>query len=123
MFPDAQRTYVARNVIDGNGQGVIFSRESGDNVVERNVIANPVLRYNLESFETRGSGNVARRNCLWTTDDADRAGIQPDIAVRVVDNITTDPGYVSRDEKDFRLRPASPCFRFSPGSRRPGPGG
>ena len=27
LFPDAQGTYVARNVIDGNGQGVIFSRD------------------------------------------------------------------------------------------------
>ena len=29
LFPDAQGTYVARNVIDGNGQGVIFSRTVG----------------------------------------------------------------------------------------------
>ena len=28
LFPDAQETYIARNVIDGNGQGIIFSRES-----------------------------------------------------------------------------------------------
>jgi hypothetical protein len=121
LFPDAQDTYVARNVIDGNGQGVIFSRESGSNVVERNVISNPVLRYNLESFETRGSGNVARSNCLWSPRHPGRAGVQSDIAVRVVDNLTTNPGYVNRDDKDFRLRPDSPCVRFSPGSKRPGP--
>jgi hypothetical protein len=34
MFPDSQRAYIARNVIDGNGQGVIFSRQSAGNVVE-----------------------------------------------------------------------------------------
>ena len=45
LFPDAQGTYVARNVIDGNGQGVIFSRESANNVVENNVIPNPALRF------------------------------------------------------------------------------
>ena len=67
LFPDAQRTYVARNVIDGNGQGVVFSRESANNVVENNVISNPVVRYNLEDFELVGRGNVARRNCLWST--------------------------------------------------------
>ena len=39
--------------------------ESAGNVVERNVIANSVLRYNLESFETTGTRNLARRNCLW----------------------------------------------------------
>ena len=109
-------------MIDGNGQGVIFSRESANNVVEHNVISNPVLRYNLESFETRGSGNVARRNCLWSSRNPEaRAGVQPDIEVRVVDNVTTDPDYVNRDEKDFRLRGGSPCTRFSPGSKRPGP--
>ena len=27
MFPDAQRSYIARNVLDGNGQNVVFSRD------------------------------------------------------------------------------------------------
>ncbi len=56
LFPDAQKTYVARNVIDGNGQGVVVSRTSALNVIENNVISNPVVRYNLEDFELTGSG-------------------------------------------------------------------
>ena len=40
LFPDAQHTYVARNVIDGNGEGVVFSRKSAGNIVENNVISN-----------------------------------------------------------------------------------
>ena len=67
LFPDAQDTYVARNVIDRNGQGVIFSRESSGNVVEHNVISNSRLRWNLEDWELTGTPNVARRNCVWTT--------------------------------------------------------
>ena len=51
LFPDAQNTYVAGNVIDGNGQGVVFSRKSSNNVVENNVLSNPLVRYNIESFE------------------------------------------------------------------------
>jgi nitrous oxidase accessory protein NosD len=121
LFPDAQRTYVARNVIDGNGEGVVFSRKSANNVVEHNVISNPVVRYNIEDFELSGAGNVARRNCLWSTRDPDSAGIQPGIKVQILDNVVTEPAYVNRDAKDFRLRPDSPCVRFSPGSRRPGP--
>jgi hypothetical protein len=121
LFPDAQRTYVARNVIDGNGEGVVFSRKSAHNVVEQNVISNPAVRYNLEDFELRGDGNVARRNCLWSTRHPDRAGVQPDIGVEVVENVVTEPAYLDRDAKDFRLRADSPCSSYSPGARRPGP--
>ena len=52
LFPDAQGTYVARNVIDGNGQGIIFSRKSANNVVEHNVISNPVA-----PLQHRGAGS------------------------------------------------------------------
>ena len=122
LFPDAQRTYVARNVIDGNGEGIVFSRRSARNVVEHNVIANPVVRYNVEDFELSGIANVARRNCLWSTRHAGNpAGISPAIAVELSENLVADPGYLSRARKDFRLRPDSPCFGNSPGLRRPGP--
>jgi nitrous oxidase accessory protein NosD len=112
LFPDAQGTYVARNVIDGNGQGVIFTRTSANNVVENNVISNPALRYNIEDWELSGGGNVARRNCLWS-DRHKGGGIQPGISVSVVDNLVIDPGYVNRGAKDFRLKPGSPCLTFA----------
>jgi hypothetical protein len=114
LFPDAQGTYVARNVIDGNGEGVVFSRESSNNVVERNVLSNPVVRYNIESFELSGAGNVARLNCVWSTRHWGNAGIQLDIGLPVANNLVTDPGYVNRDQKDFRLVPGSPCVNISP---------
>ena len=41
-------------MIDGNGQGVSFSRESANNVVEHNVISNSVLRWNIEDWELNG---------------------------------------------------------------------
>ena len=117
LFPDAQDTYVARNVIDGNGQGVIFSGRSAGNVVERNVISNPVLRYNLESYETTGTGNVARRNCLWSDRHRGNAGIQPDIGVAVRGNVVTEPPYVDRAAKDFRVRPGNPMCPVGEGPR------
>ena len=114
LFPDAQGTYVARNVIDGNGQGVIFSRESANNVVENNVISNPVVRYNIEDWQLSGGGNMARRNCVWSTRHAGNpGGIQPGLEVPVVANLATNPEYVDRGAKDFRLRPGSPCITFS----------
>jgi parallel beta-helix repeat protein len=121
LFPDAQRTYVARNVIDGNGEGIVFARSSAGNVVEQNVISNSVVRYNIEDYELRGDGNVARRNCLWSPAFGGNAGISPGIEVRISDNLVTEPAFASRGDKDFRLRQDSPCFSFSPGSRRPGP--
>jgi parallel beta helix pectate lyase-like protein len=123
LFPDAQQTHVTRNVIDGNGEGVVFSRKSAGNVVERNVISNPVVRYNVEDFELSGGGNVARSNCLWSARHPGHAGIQPEIEVQITENLVTEPAYMNRDAKDFRLPSDSPCFGFSPGSRRPGPGG
>jgi hypothetical protein len=113
LFPDAHRTYIARNIIDGNGQGVVFSRTSAHNTVEYNVISNPVVRYNLEDFELTGTGNVARRNCLWSTRHAGNpGGLQGEFAVPAIENIIVDPGYVNRAAKDFRLLPGSPCISF-----------
>ena len=126
LFPDAQSTYIARNVIDGNGQGIIFSRESANNLAEYNVISNPVLRYNIEDWELTGGGNMARRNCVWSTRDQGHAGIQPGLEVPTTDNKVTEPGYVNRAAKDFRLRADSPCVNFAasqsrlPRSRAPG---
>ena len=91
LFPDAQGTYIARNVIDGNGQGIIFSRESANNVAENNVISNPVLRYNIEDWELTGGGNMARRNCVWSTRHQGNAGIQPGLEVPTIDNKVIEP--------------------------------
>jgi Right handed beta helix region len=113
LFPDAQGTYVARNVIDGNGQGVVFSRVSSNNTVENNIFSNPMVRYNVEDFELTGRNNLARRNCVWSTRHlGNPGGIQPGIRLPVVENIVTDPGYVNRAAKDFRLRPGSLCIDF-----------
>jgi hypothetical protein len=115
LFPDAQGTYVARNVIDGNGQGVIFSRESAGNVVENNVISNSMVRYNVEDWELTGASNTVRHNCLWSTRHAGNSGVQPGIAVNVVDNLVRKPEFVNRGGKDFRLKPGSPCLTYSGG--------
>jgi hypothetical protein len=77
------------------------------------VISNPVVRYNLETFDLEGGGNVARRNCLWSTRHWGNAGIQLDIGVPMLDNVVTEPSFTDRAAKDFRLLPASPCVSFS----------
>jgi hypothetical protein len=124
MFPDSQNAYIARNVIDGNGQGVIFSRVSANNVVEHNVISNSVLRWNIEDYELSGGGNVARLNCVWTTrtDSYARGGgvkVNPDFAV--LQNLIADPQFANRGAKDFRVSAASPCAALLAGSGTPPP--
>lgn len=70
LYPDAQGTEVTGNVIDGNGEGVIFSGADGtassNNVVEHNVITNSRIRANVESWweAGAGTGNVVRYNCI-----------------------------------------------------------
>lgn len=116
LYPSAQDTYVARNVIDGNGQGVIFSGGEGSytsnrNIVEKNVITFAKLRYDVEAFweDSRriGVGNVLRSNCVY----GGRAGtIQtPQVGFTASANVIKDPLYVDRAAKDYRLRSGSPC--------------
>jgi nitrous oxidase accessory protein NosD len=72
LYPNADRTVVRANVIDRNGEGVIFSGDGADtsdgNVVEGNVIARSDVRWNVEAFWLRnriGQNNAVRGNCIW----------------------------------------------------------
>ena len=72
LYPDADRTLVIGNIIDGNGSGVIFgggpSSSSDDNLVAANVITGSKVRFNVESHWQGpvGEGNAAFGNCLWS---------------------------------------------------------
>jgi Right handed beta helix region len=104
MYPDAQHTYVAGNVIDSNGEGVLFGGTAEaaprDNLVEHNVITNSRTRYNVEShFEPGGpigENNVVRENCIegGVRDDGS-GGIAPQLGFEATDNVT-EPGRACR---------------------------
>jgi parallel beta-helix repeat protein len=114
LYPSAQNTLVAGNVIDGNGEGVIVSGEGGTtssgNVVRNNVISNPRLRAGIESWYGAGTppgrDNVAEHNCLFggAMQIDDSGG-----GFSARDNVTADPRFVDRASKDFRLQPSSEC--------------
>jgi parallel beta-helix repeat protein len=114
LYPNAQRTEIAGNVIDGNGQGIIISGAGGTSTngtrVHHNVITNPRLRASIESWfdsdSPVGTDNVVERNCIFggrRTIDQGGGGFV------ARENLFVDPAYVDRAAKDFRLAPGSPC--------------
>jgi parallel beta-helix repeat protein len=121
LYPDAQHSYVARNVIDGTGEGVLIAggaeefgpQASSDNVIEQNVITNSNQRNNVESFwgtSLVGQRNVVRNNCIYGgARDASNHGLAPDKGFNATNNVMADPLYVNRAAKDFRLASNSPC--------------
>jgi hypothetical protein len=131
LYPDARGTYVAGNVIDGNGEGIIFGGlprvAARDNLVKGNVISNSRIRNNVEwHFEgTIGTNNILRGNCIGggAGDDGDGDGgiMQPAIGFTPVGNVLEAP--VFRSEGDYRLKAGSRCTRVFAGdpNRVPGP--
>ena len=117
LYPDAQGTYVANNVIDGNGRGVTFSGEgstaSSNNVVVNNIITNSKETTNLESYwgGPVGSGNRAEGNCLWNGAEGN-IGTQRGFSVS--NNVVADPMFTNRAGKDFTVQPGSPCAGKGP---------
>jgi parallel beta-helix repeat protein len=118
LFPDAQKTTITNNVIDGNGQGIIFGGEgpiaSNDNTVHNNVITNSKLRFNVESWypagTPAGTNNTVHHNCIngGPRDNGD-GGISSGSGFSLASNLLRGPGFNNRAGKDFRLSPGSPC--------------
>lgn len=118
LYPDARRTLVLENVIEGNGQGVIFGGNeesaSSRNVVRGNVIANSLLRHNVESDWSApgpvGSQNVVAGNCLYGgAIKPEEGGLEaPESGFEAYDNIVAPPRFVDRAAGDLRLRDG-PC--------------
>jgi parallel beta-helix repeat protein len=122
LYPDADRTTVRGNVIDGNGKGLTISGDSGwasdGNTIEGNAITDSKLRFNVEAWWPKGNpvpaGNLVAGNCLRAgpVDWYDNGGIdmEVDAAFTLQANSTvSNPGYADRAGKDFRLTSASSC--------------
>ncbi len=127
LYPDAQGTLIERNVIDGNGEGIIFSgaegRSSNGNLVQHNVISNSQIRTNVESWYPWGNpvgvGNVVRDNCLF---GGARGVVGNPRGFTAVANLIADPGFANPAAGDFRLAASSPCAQILKGAP-PDPGG
>jgi parallel beta-helix repeat protein len=127
LYPDADGSTISGNVIDSNGEGIVFAgtglNVSSDNVVVGNVISNSTLGWNVYSNipGAPADGNVLRHNCVWAEDalpdfDSD-GGVEsssPDFSSKA--NAVVDPDYTDADAHDYTLSPESEC----PLARRPG---
>ena len=118
LYPNAQRTRVAYNVIDGGPPsvrgGIVFGGEtseaSSDNVVTRNVVAY-AQEYNIATdwHGLIGTGNVVARNCLWA---GEKGNIDDsDGGFRAYANVVANPAFRDRQRRDYRLRATSRCRR------------
>lgn len=111
LYPDARGSVIIGNVIDGNGEGVIFSGAEGlassRNSVIANVVTNSRTRSDIEHWwenpAAPGTGNVAARNCVGGGKQG--AFALPIVGYRAVGNVLGRPQYVNAAAGDFRLRP------------------
>ncbi len=114
LYPDAQGTVIDHNVIDGNGEGIIFSGDYGyassDSDVYDNLLTNSKVRHDAESFWGSGpvgTNNRLHDNCLWG--GAEGPIDQSGGGFSVSDNLIADPGYVDAAHGNYALRPGSAC--------------
>jgi hypothetical protein len=119
LYPDAQRTTVDHNVIDGNGEGIIFSgangyASSGSNVYD-NLLTNSRIRHDAESWwpdgNPVGTNNLLHDNCVWAAAESpiDTSGG----GFRAYRNLVVKPAYVAATTHDYHLVPTSPCLRMT----------
>ena len=121
LYPDAQRTVIKHNVIDGNGQGVIFSGDDGkassDTTVTNNLITNSKVRYNVESWYPAGNPvgerNVVVKNCIHSGAKGNIEELSS--GYTAYDNLAEEPMYKDRESGNFALLEGSPCSNLLAG--------
>jgi parallel beta-helix repeat protein len=125
LYPNAQRVLIENNVLDGNGEGIMFAGSthsaSSGNVATGNIISNSKIRWNVESFWPGevGTGNRVYDNCLFASNPRsahynENGGVKPPVGFTAVQNLLADPLYLNRLLADFRLQPESPCQGYGP---------
>jgi hypothetical protein len=121
LYPNAVKSVIAYNVIDGNGSGLIIGGTdhlaSSDNYIAHNIFSNSTDGYHVTSFwgPAVGDDNVVTHNCFWNATSGNINTVNGGFSATA--NLVVEPRYVSRSKKDFRLRPGSPCADNGPRMR------
>ena len=119
LYPDAQRTVVERNVVDGNfnESGLVFagtgSSASSDNRVRRNIFSgNGAYGVAASWGGAVGHGNVVGANCFWGNAQGALPITHP--GFEVGQNLDIAPAFVGSTVRDYRLRRGSRCRPMEP---------
>lgn len=122
LYPDAQATVIEHNIINANGEGILFGGSSGnassETTVKDNLITNAQTRYDIESWypsgNPTGQNNIVQDNCIWGGTEgliqADATGFQAS------ENITANPTYANANAGDYRIASSSPCAQLLTGN-------
>ncbi len=118
LYPDAQHTTIAHNVIANNGEGILISGANGFassyTNVEDNILSNATTRHDVESYWPAGNpvgvGNAVHNNCFWGGREGTMGAADGFTAGH---NVTANPQYVNAANHDYELRATSPCLLMS----------
>lgn len=132
LYPNADHSTITGNVIDSNGEGVVFSggqlngtyQTADNNTVEHNLITNSQIRQNVESYygtAAPGVGNVVTNNCIKGAPGSyagqDGAGIMSSqVGFTASSNLVADPQYVNQAAGNYNLQAGSPCASILTGA-------
>ena len=116
LYPNAQNSTIQGNIIDANGEGILFSglreHSSSGNLLENNIISNSRVRWNVAANWRRaqapGTDNLLSRNCLWASNEDPayngNGGVKfPTTGFTVKDNVVAPPEYRDPELGDYRI--------------------
>lgn len=119
LYPDAQHTLIARNIVDGSRSksGVVLAGEkpyaSSYNLVTHNmIIRNPDYGVYRSWPGPVGTGNLIQDNCFWKNALGD---FPPNpTGLTQGGNVRANPGFVGETPAHYRLRRGSSCRAMHP---------
>jgi len=129
LWPRAEGTLVANNVLDGNSGNFNIggsAHEGGyyvsrDTTVKNNIISNSTFAFAKDSHQIFGNlgpntsptqyNNTVTENCVYHQDPTKNFG---GTGYTQTNNITANPLYKDRANKDFTLAAGSPCTGKGP---------
>ncbi len=118
----AQSATIEHNVIDGNGEGVIFGDlVTSNNNVADNIVTNSKIRWNAESFWGSGpvgTGNSFHDNCVWATNGNSyydsAGGVGDPTGFSASANTVANPQYANAGAGNYVIPSSSPCAGKGP---------
>ncbi len=118
----SQNGTIQHNVIDRNGEGVIFGDEvTSNNDVSNNIVSNSNIRWNAESYWGSGpvgTGNSFHNNCVWASNSESyydsQGGVDGGDGFSASANTVGNPLYVNAAAGNYAIPSGSPCAGKGP---------